>query len=111
MPAVTSWKSASATPFERKRGSQCEIAVSTRASRAMSSRALGRALPEHVVAELLAVGAHRGQRGKLVVEDLVGMRSLMLRERAPVGDDCVVVVGRPHGGKRSLVGDEAGELE
>ncbi len=39
MPAVTSWKSASGTPFATKRGAQCEIAASTRGSFLVSTTA------------------------------------------------------------------------
>ena len=72
---------------------------------------LRRALPQQVVAELLAFRAHRRERVELGLEHRVGVRLLVLLERAPVGDDRDVRVRRARLGERALVGDEAGELE
>ena len=70
--------------------------------------ALGLALPEHVVAELLRLGAHLRQRLELVGEGGVGMRALVLLEGAPVRDDHVMLLGGARGVERPLLGDEPG---
>jgi hypothetical protein len=49
-------------------------------------------LPKHVVPQFFGVGTHGGQGGELVGEDLVCMGSLVVFERAPIGDDDIMVV-------------------
>src|SRR5512143_4195007 len=71
----------------------------------------GLALPQHVVAELPAVGAVLRERRELLPERRVGVRALVLFERAPVGDDRKVLVGFARPRQRALVGHEAREPE
>src|SRR3972149_1258541 len=70
-----------------------------------------RALPQHVVAEFLGLGAHSRKHLELGSEDLVGVRFLVLLERAPVGDDGVMFVRGSGFSERALVGHETRELE
>ena len=68
-------------------------------------------MPEHVVPQFFGIGTHSRQCGELIGEDLVGMGSLVIFERTPIGDDDIMVVGGLGFCQGSLVRDEAGELE
>ena len=74
----------------------------------------GHALPEHFVADFEGRIAEVGEFGKLVLEQFVGMRLLMLVEGLPVGDDDDVAhvlldaLVRPVVHYRAFIGNEAG---
>ena len=77
---------------ETTRMGRTGLNVSPASSEPESGRALpGLALPEHVVAQFLGLGTHGGERGK-TREQFVRMRAFMILERAPVGDDHVVIL-------------------
>src|SRR5690606_22974642 len=85
----------------------------TRAARSGGLGALGLrdALPEHLVSQLLAVGAQLAERRELGLEDRVGVRALVFVERTPVGDDRDVVVGVAGAAERTFLGSESREAE
>ena len=53
-----------------------------------------RTLPQHVVPQLLRLRTHGRQLRELLLKDIICMGAFVGVERAPIGDDHIVVVGR-----------------
>ena len=64
-------------------------------------------MPQHVITQVPWCRHTWGQCGELPVEGLVGMRSFVILEGAPIGDDHIMIVGA----EGSFAGEEAGKFE
>src|SRR5450759_2661612 len=69
------------------------------------------ALPQHVVAQFLAVRAQLAQRREFFLEHFVRMRLFMFLERLPVSDDSDMALRCLMPAQRAFIRNEAGELE
>src|ERR1035437_9879933 len=68
-------------------------------------------LPQHVVAQLLAIYTQLAQGRKLFLEHLIGMRPFVLLERPPIGHDRNMLFRCPGTAQRSLVRNKTGEMK